>query len=274
MLFTFLEAFCGQIPVGLYTYHINVWRYWEKTNTGYKNKMIVFNTSDSILEFSLHQVIYLGTTMNVDTTKNNVFIKATKIDKYKYAIFDLPPSTEREEYMQFNVNHKSVGILGHNNIEPPKGLPNGRYSSNEGLNAKEITFWISKNNLITKNNQTDTIILHFNYFERPIYDKDGILFLIFKPYLNFRQFEVTLNGKNIGDFNVYNEYALEIPIYSEVDDKYKMEIMVIYKATKTKELSLGLSSSIGTSLLKEGQTKKELQRKLYPMPYLLPIVIN
>jgi len=73
-LFVLFDTYSSQIPSGINTKDINIWRYWEKTDTGYKYKMIVFNTSDSTIVFTLRQAVYLGDHMKLDTTKTKYLL--------------------------------------------------------------------------------------------------------------------------------------------------------------------------------------------------------
>jgi len=177
--------------------------------------------------------------------------------------------------MHFILNEKRVGLLSLDNVNPPDDLPSRKYCSNEGLNGRGGIFWISKNELITKDNQTDTIILHFNYFSKPIFGRDGIHLLKFRPYENYKRFEVTAGSKVIGYYDVNNEYVLELPFHTEINDKYKMEVLITYKVTKRKNLFLGLSAASGINILKYDWTIEELRNKMkYSMGFYLPIIVK
>ena len=281
LLFLLINAYSSQIPGGIWTKDITVWRYWEKTETGYKYKMIVFNNSDRTINFSLKQAVYLGNHMILDTTKNKIFAGPKKIKKYKYIIIDLPSSTEYQEFMDFILNEKRAGTLGLNKIQPPKNLPSGRYCSNEGLNGREGLFWISKNNLATKPNQIDSMVLHINYQERPYYGDDGIHLFIIRPLQNINFFNATLNSNDIGSFNDKQEYIFELPYLSEYDEvnkkfllqNIKTDIIITYVATNPYQFLLGLNISSGINLRK-GKTLEELRKKMYPSSrFDLPIIV-
>jgi len=106
--------------------------------------MILFNTSDTAIILTLRQVVFIGMHLKRDTTKNKIFAGPTEITKYNYVILDMPISTERYEFMEFNLNGEKIGILDLNNTSPPKDLPSRNYCSNEGLNGGSGIYWISK----------------------------------------------------------------------------------------------------------------------------------
>jgi len=255
ILFQFSRTF-GSIAVGIPNDKINIWRYWEKRDTGYQYKMIVFNISDSVLTFSLEQWNANG------AGKNEIVINKILIDKNEYKIFDM--LFDADNCFSFYINKSHIGNLCTHSY--PGNISRDKFISDEGLNGMACGFWVSKNNLFTDSEAMDTLILHINYKPLARVPNDGVFTLDLKPYMNYKYFTARINNSKAGSSNIKGDYKIELPYYSEYNEQTlkdiksneETDIQIIYSVKVPDKLFIGLGCYSKINVLEKEIINKQI----------------
>ena len=256
-----LGVLYGQVGTGLMTHKITIWRFIEQTEHGRISKMIVFNNTDSALTLTLKQ----GPLSEID---DRIIVKSKKLIPESHEIFQLPVPSDYEEYLSFHVNGEKVGLLDAYFPQTPKDLKPKKYFSNEGLNGRGDELWVSRSNLISSG--TDTTVLHLNYVDKPIWDKDGFqtieLFNLTKSF----DLKVVSPTKPIEEKTTREQYLLKLPFDKESNSSTQSDILVVFRPT-SKTYELGISAEYGIHLLKNQVYEKGNYRS---NPFEIPILIK
>lgn len=240
ILFYFSQSFGSTIAVGIVSDKIDIWRYWEKADTGYQYKMIVFNISDSAVTFSLEQWTPFV------SEKHQVLISKILIDKSEYKIYDIPFNSRK--CFSFYVNDSHIGNLCMEAYSYPVNISQDKFISDEGLNGRDCGFWVSKNNLFTKSNVKDTLMLHIYYDPKARLEYDGTLKLEIKPSMDYQYFTATINDTASGTFNIKGKYKIELPYnaeyneetHKEINSNKKTDIQIVYSVKVLNKFFIGL----------------------------------
>lgn len=256
-----LGVLYGQVGTGLMTHKITIWRFIEQTEHGRISKMIVFNNTDSALTLTLKQ----GPLSKIS---DRIIVKSKELTPENHEIFQLPIPGDYDEYLSFHLNGEKVGLLDAYLPLPPKDLKPKKYFSNEGLNGRGDELWISRNQLISRG--TDTTVLHLNYFDKPVWNKDGFqtieLFNLTKSF----DLKVVSPTKPIEEKSTRERYLLKLHFDKESNSNTRSDILVIYRPT-TKTYELGINAEYGVHLIKN----QEYERVNYRSnPFEIPILIK
>jgi hypothetical protein len=203
-------AWGSQIGIGFSTKDISVWRYWEKTDSGFKHKILVLNLSDSTLNIKIQQEVLIGYHFKKDTTQTKIIGENTILKSLDYIIFDIDTTlvqsnnnANETRIFQFIINGKIEGAISAEFERPPHELNSFKYVSYTGLNGGSGKFWIAKNSLFAAENQSDSITLLYRNIGKPIYKEKEQYWITIQPTNNFSTFEVSTNGIEKGYYQKY-----------------------------------------------------------------------
>ncbi len=273
-------VFGTSIGLGFKTDKISVWRYWEKTEHGFKNKILVFNVSDNTLEFMLQQDVLVGFDMKKDTSQTKIIVNNTMIESLDYIIFeidseltDMNNENNSDKIFIYYLNGKSVGASESEYECPPLQLQSYKYISCSGLNSSTGSFWMAKNNLFSNDNLLDSILLIYRYIGNPFTKQNEQYCLILQPTNNFLTFEVLTNGIQKGYYNNFNYYEIRIPNATEISDETTTQIKICFKALKKAKTYLGVSCSTRI-ITNKSKELEEKDKSIMPAIFTLPILIR
>ena len=250
-------AWGSQIGIGFSTKDISVWRYWEKTDSGFKHKILVLNVSDSPLNIKIQQEVFIGYHFKKDTTQTKIIGENTILECLDYIIFDIDTTLVKSNnnanetrIFQFIINGKIEGAISAEFERPPHELNSFKYVSYTGLNGGSGKFWIAKNSLFAAENQSDSITLLYRNIGKPIYKEKEQYWITIQPTNNFSTFEVSTNGIEKGYYNNYSQYEIRVSYSAEVDPATTSRIIINYNAIKKSKIYLGLVCRYGIRVSK------------------------
>ena len=287
------KVYSDQVGGGFITRDIKVWRYWQNNGNEFEYKIIVFNVSNSSIQFSAQQRVYTGSHFKVDTTYKKYYFKDIFIDTASYVILDHPQNEVKDEHIAFIINGETVGLFELKDKKPPIELAMFNFISDAGLNGSFSPFWIAKKTLFSKSKEEDSLLL----FRKPSYDSidrseiekiSGIqLFnhdyyfdpneeLTFKlqPSNNVKQIKVTARNRNRNNYNLLNELVFKIPLSAKHDSSFQKLISISYKIEKKAKYYIGMHSSFYFSFNKLDKNNVSRSETAMNGYILLPILVE
>lgn len=268
------------VGLGFETDKISVWRYWEKSELGFKYKILVFNVSDNTLEFKLQQEVLVGFNMKKDTTQTKIIVNNTMIGSLDYIIFEIDGEltdtnneNNSEKIFIYYLNGKSVGATESEYECPPLELQSYKFISYSGLNSPTGSFWMAKNNLFSTDNQLDSILLIYRYIGNPFTKQKEQYCLSLQPTNNFLTFEVLTNGIQKGYYDNFNYFEINVPNSSEISDETTTQIKIYYKAIKKSKTYLGLLCRTRI-IINKSKEIEEMYESTMSEIFTLPIMIR
>ena len=174
-----LGSYGTLVGVGMETDDIKVWRYFERSGSGYNYRMVIFNSLDTIVSIDVinHHKVYkrfhevdssgISTWWTFQDTVIRTTIYQRTITAGSYQVFDLDAFSESNDYLEFELNGKRVGLLVMQlwHEPPPQNLVSKfRFVSPELMQGSRNQFiWVCKNQLVMEN-VSDTVLF---FIDRP-----------------------------------------------------------------------------------------------------------
>jgi hypothetical protein len=259
------KSFASQIGTGFSTKKASFWRYWEKTDNGYDQKILILNISKNPIKLHVKEILKRGYALKTDSTKTIIIQDDVLISPFQYYILNLDTNIINQtthgkdelRILKFYINDKSAGAISSDFELPPQQIQGYSYISPVGINGAFSMYWIAKNNLFTSEHNPDSILLVNKYIGNPIFRDNEQYSLYFTPSMQFSDFSTITNGKQKFKQDFFGSYQIRIPNFKDNIDHITSEITIKYTLKKDDQLFLGINCKTYVMIQSRNDKKEE-----------------
>ena len=179
LLFAFYFDCKAVIGIGYSYKNVIFWRFWEIKDGVQVPEILVYNTGDAAVAFTMRKVFVAD--MKIDSSRrkwyedesaryaSDTIVKTAMIPPRQFGVFVIGRETIKGGYDGAFINGRSAGIAGHK-MQEITTLPGDKtlykYYSYEGLYATPFFCLIAKNQLFTKRGETENLMLYFDFLNK------------------------------------------------------------------------------------------------------------